>query len=638
MKNHISIFWKGSRLLAIVALLLGARPCLGDSTLVIQGPNGPIRITSTGSIKITPAGPGAAAAPAAPEAPDTNQDFFNAMVNSAASVDMDSPVTARAEFDPPVVPVGGRAIYRIVLNSLDENTKAPDVVPAPPGLTVTPGGHAQIYQMAGAGRLQPETTLNFRAVATNIGTYSMPAFTVLAYGKPVQVPEAQLVVVVAGSPGVHEAPHLILYPPAGNTYVGQTLSLPVVLIDPGDGSVFGFSQVHVNGEALFSEQTFAGMRHETIQHDGQAYPAFVQDATVTPMREGHQTLIAQAECSRNVPGQAGMYGGELIDSDGLELNILPLPTDGRLPGFTGAVGQFHVDPPKLSTNVVRAGDPVKLAVLVRGTGNLGRLSPPQVPPEAGWQTFPPVSDNAPPMAVQQRGFAAFEYTLIPMSGRLTATPAIPFSSFDPTTGSYVNLTIPPVPLTVTGAPGAIEAAADSATDQGAPLALTGLAESPGRSAGSLAAVQQRWWFLPAQLLPALVLAGLWARERRRRRIEQHPEILLKYRARRGVRRHLKLARMAVEAGDAKAFVTAAVGALREACAPHGAATPEALVCGDVLAELPAAARQGRDGDVVRGLFAAADAARFGGPLPDAPELLALCGDWERALDQLRTRL
>jgi hypothetical protein len=628
MKLDHQLWIRGAAFIAALTLICAPPRCLGDATIVIQGPNGPVRITSTGSIKITPANQ---------QAPETNDDFFNSMISSAASVDMDAPVAARAEFDPPVVPAGGRAIYRIVINALDESLKAPDALPAPAGLSLTAGGRAQTYQMVVGGRLQPQTTLNFRAVAASNGVYSMPSFTVLAYGKAVPVPEAQLVVVPAGTAGVREAPHLVLKLPPGNIYVGQTMTFPVMLTDPGDGSVQGLSQVRISGDAFFSERMPSGVRRESIQgEDGQAYAVFAQDVTITPMREGPQVVVAQADCTHMFPGQPGGFSSQLIDSDQIVIDVKPLPTQGRLPGFTGAVGVFQVDPPRLSTNQVHAGDPVTLAVMVRGEGNLGRLIPPQVPLQRDWQTFPPVSDNAQPFVIQQRGFAAFEYTLIPLGAQARATPPIPFSCFDPKTGAYLNLTIPPVLLTVTGSTAALQAAADESDANSGPLALTGLAETPGPGAGTLVALQQRGWFLAAQLLPAGVLASLWAWDRRRRRLEQHPEIVRKYRARRGLRRQLKLAQYAAETQDAAGFVTGAVNALREACAPHGAANPDALVCADVLAELPAVS--GQEAEVVRRLFAAADAARFGGKVADGPELLALKTDWERVLDRLKARL
>src|SRR6266849_3104984 len=57
--------------------------------------------------------PNSGVAPITPRIAPANQDAFSALIGSAASIDMDGPVTARAEFDPPVIPPGGRAIYRI---------------------------------------------------------------------------------------------------------------------------------------------------------------------------------------------------------------------------------------------------------------------------------------------------------------------------------------------------------------------------------------------------------------------------------------------------------------------------------------------------------------------------------------------
>ena len=580
-------------------------------------------------------------------------DPLASLMMSQPSIDLESPVAVQAEFDPPVVMLGGRATYRLVITAVNDSIKLPDTLPAPAGLTLTLSGRGQSFQSLGT-KIQPRTMINFRVNVSAIGAYTLPAFTLTAYGKPVTVPEARLTVVQPGTAGVREAPRLLMEVPEGEFFVGQAINVRVMLLDPGDGTVQGMSQVQVAGEAFLVDGTVFRQRRDVVTRNGRAYPAFVHEVTATPIREGKHTLTAQGHAiiNRVLPLQPGVvpFYQPMVDADPLTVAVRSLPKEGELPGFTGAIGTFLLDLPKLSTNAVRAGDPLTLTVTVRGEGNLGRLVPPKALTLREWQMFPPTSDSAPAYLIQQRGFASFSYTLVPLTDQIKATPAIPFSYFDPKKKAYVSLTIPPVPLSVTPPPAGVvlqsrapqAASARPSLDDSAnlerELVLTGLAESPGVRASTLRPLQQRPWFLALQGVPAAALAGLWAWDRRRRYLAQHPEVVLKRHARRGLRRQLRLARQAAAARDGGGFVTAAVNALREACAPHGAANPEALVCGDVLNELPAEEHRGQAGELVRRLFAAADAIRFGSAVPNAADLLALKPDWEQLLERLNARL
>jgi hypothetical protein len=249
--------------------------------------------------------------------------------------------------------------------------------------------------------------------------------------------------------------------------------------------------------------------------------------------------------------------------------------------------------------------------------------------------------RAQPEPVQ--GVVTFNYMLIPLTETARATPPIPFSCFDPKSGSYADLTIPSVPVTVK--PGAVPtdftALAQAASTAGEPekeLVLRGLAASRGRTAASLVPPQQRAWFPLIQLAPAAAFFGLWNWDRRRRYLEQHPNILLRRRARRALRRQRRLLQRAARAADAPRFAAAAVTAMRVACAPHYPAEPRALVGADVLPLLPEPDRSGRLGEVVRRFFAVTDAVSFGTTAPNPADLLPLHPDLDRVLQQLEDRL
>jgi hypothetical protein len=579
---------------------------------------------------------------------------------SQPGIDTESPVIPQAEFDPPVAIVGRPVTYRLIFNAMNEAIRLPEKLPAPPGLVLTPSARGQTYGHGGA-KLLPRTTINYRVLANAVGTYVMPSLVVTVYNKAVTIPSARVTFLQPGAPDAREAQRLVLELPAGDLYVGQAINARIIALDPGEpgSQLQGLSQVQVNSDAFLADNSYFRVQRQAVTRNGRAYPALIHEMTITPIRDGTHQLAVQGHAiiTRIFQGGPGMViqpsmvtmGNPLLESDPLTVVIKSLPREGELPGFTGAIGTFSLEPPRLSTNAVRAGEPVVLTVTIRGDGNIGRLVPPRLGPMREWNTaFAPSTDPSPAYAIQQRGFNTFSYTLVPLSERLKATPAIPFSYFDPKQRTYVSLPIPPVPLTVNPAPAGVTLAQpapvrspgafDEERDGERELVLTGLADSPGRRVRSLAPLQQRRWFPVVQVFPALVLGALWLWDRRRRYLEQHPEVLLKRRARRELRRQLRLARRAAAESDPGGFVHAAINALREVCAPQAAATPEALVCADVLEKLPPETQTGPDGEMVRRLFAAADAHRFGHAEVNGADLLGLRIQLERLLRQLKVRL
>jgi len=256
---------------------------------------------------------------------------------------------------------------------------------------------------------------------------------------------------------------------------------------------------------------------------------------------------------------------------------------------------------------------VELTVVVRGRPNLNRVNPPPPPHAAGWQIFPATRGSA--AAGTNGPGVSFTYTLIPVSGEVRATPAIPFSCFDPQRGQYADLTIPSISVTViTNAILTNEETAalvsENLSEPDKKSGLSRLAKTPGYTTDSLVPLQMRAWFPLVQLLPVLGFCGLWLWDRRRRFLEQHPEIVRRRQARRALRRELRSLERAATAGDDAGFIRCAINALQIVSAPHFPAAPRALVCGDVLQILAPPEREGESGEIVRRFFAAADAAAF----------------------------
>ena len=579
---------------------------------------------------------------------------------------------AIASFDPPIVRPGELAFYRVVFNALEESVEWPGKITAPPQLEIRPSAHAQILQMGGAG-LEPRTSFNHRVRASSPGTFTVPEFVVTVYGKSVTVPAAQIEVVPAPPSTMRPAPQLALELPVTNLIVGQPVAVRIVLPGLPGGIVQGLGAPQLGGQGFLVDLGGARQRIEMAPRGGTPVPTFIYETTLTPVKTGKLSVFAQGFTAGNhfsgpisITGAVTIPGGPpqytLLESEAIELNVRPLPTEGALPGFTGAIGSFDVGLPKLATNVLSVGNPVKLSVTVtnRSDGPLARLVAPPPPQSHEWQIFaaanytpaqpvapPPASPFAQPGLSAQagavEGVVTFNYTLVPLTEAARGTPPIPFCCFDPRTGSYTDLTIPSVPVTVN--PGAVLAdlsvltqAVATAVDAEKELVLHGLPAARGRTAVSLVPPQQQAWFPLIQLAPAALFFGLWNWDRRRRYLEQHPDILLRRRARRALRRQRRLLQRAARAADAPGFAAAAVSAMRVGCAPHYPAEPRALVGADILPLLPEPDRLGRPGEVVRRFFAVTDATRFDTAPPNPADLLPLQPDLERVLQQLEERL
>jgi len=585
---------------------------------------------------------------------------------SQPKIDIAAPVTPAAAFDPPVVRPGEQSLYRVTFNALEESIEWPEKLTAPPQLPMSRGAHGEILRMTGAS-YAPLTAFNYRVRPSSPGEFSVPEFTVSVYGKPVTVPAARLEVVSAPPAPVQPAPRVLLEVPGTNLFVGQAVRARVLLPGSARGEVQGLGQVQLTGQGFLVDLGGVRQRIEMLPDRGTRVPTFVYETPLTPMVTGKLSVFAQGFLAGNrfsgpivITGTATISGGPpqyaLLESAPMELEVRPLPPEGELPGFTGAIGSLALGPPKLATNVVRVGDTVRLAVTVtnRGDGPLARLVAPPPPQVRDWQVFaptdvapaqpaPPALPRTPAPADTLEGVTTFNYTLIPLTEAARATPAIAFSYFDPQHGGYADLTIPPVPVTVKAgaAPGDLQALLQTgspASDTEKEPVLSGLAAAPGRTAASLVPAQQRVWFPLLQLASAAVFVGLWGWDRRRRYFEQHPDVLLRQRARRDLRRKRRAVRRAAQAKDASGFAAAAVSALRVACAPHYPAEPRALVGSDVLALVRETGGNGRAGDVVRRFFAVTDASRFATAGGDAAELLALEPELERVLQQLEERL
>lgn len=195
----------------------------------------------------------------------------------------------------------------------------------------------------------------------------------------------------------------------------------------------------------------------------------------------------------------------LVRGQRLELNIQPLPAQGRPPEFTGAVGRFSISA-KAHPSTVLLGESFKLVLLIEGSGNVESFAPPRLDRLDGFHVLGKVDDKGTARRV-------VTYDLAVLSLHKNAVPPIRFCFFDPgPPPAYHTVETSPVPLTVRPLPSGTlpKLLANDKADGAVPGVNDIFGLKPGTPSPTTPPVPSPglWWILA--LSPwLLALAWLW---------------------------------------------------------------------------------------------------------------------------------
>ncbi|MBR1548657.1 MAG: protein BatD [Prevotella sp.] len=150
--------------------------------------------------------------------------------------------------------------------------------------------------------------------------------------------------------------------------------------------------------------------------------------------------------NRNIdPFEAFFNGGSAytevkkkIMAPGLTIEVEPLPS--RPVGFSGGVGSFSLSA-KLDTNAVKANDPIKLQLVVSGSGNMKLLKKPEVRFPKDFETYNvKVKDKTRLTNSGLEGSIVYDYLAVPRHQGEYVIPSVEYTYFDLRSGEYKTLT------------------------------------------------------------------------------------------------------------------------------------------------------------------------------------------------------
>lgn len=137
-----------------------------------------------------------------------------------------------------------------------------------------------------------------------------------------------------------------------------------------------------------------------------------------------------------------------LKSEAVKISVLPLPNTKKPKDFGNAVGQFTISSKVDKTNVT-TDDAITYTLSITGSGNLKLIEAPNLNLPNGLNTYDPqVIDTITGRTTTISGSKIITYSITPNIPGDYEIPAVPFSYYNPQTGSYVSLTTTPVKIHV----------------------------------------------------------------------------------------------------------------------------------------------------------------------------------------------
>jgi len=328
-------------------------------------------------------------------------------------------------------------------------------------------------------------TTRYQYQATSEGTFEIPSITVRGDGKTLHTDPLTLRVSkntgpsTSGGPGPRTADSSSTLAPEDlfitaeaskrRVYENEPVIVEYRLYTRVDVRSYGVTRLP--GTTGFWVEDFDLPQRPTVEQvirDGQKYAtALLRKVALFPTGPGTRTIEPLAiEAQVHVRRTSRDPFGDLFDNGALfgdvrttrvtsrpiEIEVLPLPANGRPDDFTGLVGDLDLTT-RLDRDSVAANEAVTFKVRVSGTGNLKAVAPPELEFPPTVEAFPPeVSDEFHTTSRGVTGTRTYEYVLIPRAPGTLKVPGIDMGYYDAAEGKYSVASAGPLDLVVTGRP------------------------------------------------------------------------------------------------------------------------------------------------------------------------------------------
>jgi len=528
-----------------------------------------------------------------------------ALLGVTAAADVDQ-ISVKPKLSEETAAVGDSIEFRIGLPGVSGRVAAPQL--EVDGLQCYGPQISNNFTYDSASGARSEATLVYTIQPERAGTFTIPAQRFRAGDKMIVTQQVVLKVQDEqsnpnGKGGLDPKGTVEIVLPKKTAYIGEVLPVEIHMYVDSAVRWALAAPPTLDGEG-FTKSKLSNGQKGVVERNGREYDEVIFRATITPIKAGvvrigpseidYQAQIPRAQPKRHRNPFDPFFGDDFFNdpfgaftqvenkkavTEGVQLTVKSLPTQGRPANFSGAVGQFAFSG-EGSPNRVKMGDPVTMKLKVGGSGNFDRVNAPVLTDADGWRSYPATSNFKPDDEFGSHGIKTFEVAVIPETKK-TQMPVFEFSYFDPVMEKYETASSGHIPLEVEGKivppptpANVVHAQPTGATPAPAPVPhpevndIHGIAYDFGKVRSFQPLYLQRG-FLAAQAVPALLLGGSIIGRFRKPRVDKSQSIAWKK------ERSAQLSKMRKES-DPTAFYGSAARALQIEAALVSGQNPDSI--------------------------------------------------------------
>ena len=404
-----------------------------------------------------------------------------------------------AELDRDSVPAGNAAIMTLRISG--GRADKPEI-PEVPNLVIESRGQSQQMQIVN-WRTTVTMTYTYIVGSQTPGDYQIPVITVTVDGKKLSTQPLNLKVLDAGAaqPPMGTPPN-----PAGSqsspaeeadtgekrfgfltvelaandrkhAYVGEIAPVRIRAWLPAASRAQLRSSIQPEGKAFTLHNVSSQPQQTEEMRDGKRYTVITWFGGMSATKAGKYPASLSLDATVAVRDPSALKqprrrtGGPFDDpffdnvfdqmntpmiqkevtlkSDDQEIEVRPLPSEGRPNGFSGAVGEFKFDSFEIP-GTWKTGEPQKITAILIGKGNFSLMNAPELTPADAWKTYPGKGEFSGGDQASFSGSKSFKFSAVPSRGGDQEV-ALAFSYFDPAAGAYQTISSPVEKIQVVGA-------------------------------------------------------------------------------------------------------------------------------------------------------------------------------------------